>query len=297
MPHQRPIDARLFGHILLDPELQGRHALQGNHFLTTIPYLNEYLNRYFQEKEQKIPKKLEALRVAMESLLQVEEQAIGRVADSGEELALLKNALLERITQLKTGEYLLLPGGWGNNSKNNPGHAMAYQFTQTVTGLEFSIYNAGAGINYHEKTSSKSNELYYPVRTHCIPNNYEPKELKILLKRLMLAQLPNQKRSHNTFNAEFLYRDIDKSLTHLDATQRLVSDELNEELTTAGQISGTCAQRVLHQLLKINFGDLSDYQQFMFQFKMHALRDFTVGKSGSSIAGGKSRPFLQKVKI
>lgn len=281
MPHQGAIDERLFGHILLDPELQGRHDLQGNRFAITIPYLNTYLNHYFKAQKKAITPKFQALCLAMESLVQV-EQAIDRVGGSGEQLALLQDDLFQRITQLKTGEYIILPGGWNNHSDNHHGHAMAYQFTQTSEGLEFSIYNAGAGIHYHEKTSSKSNDRYYPVRTHRITKTDNTKELNILLKRLLLAKLPNQKRSHPILNEKYLYHDIDKSLTHLDATQRLVSQNLSEELTTAGQISGTCAQRVLHQLLKINFGNLSDYQQFMFQFKMHALRDFTAAQSSSS---------------
>ncbi len=283
MPQKIVMDERLFAHILLDPELSGRYDVEGNQFKTTLGYLNQYIDIYFNEQKQAFPEALQKMRQAIKPLLTFEEDI--RIANSVDsvsreaieiqatELNRLENKIVQAIERLKIGQYLLLPGGWANPS--SPGHAMIYTVTKTKEGLLFFIYNSGAGIQYHEKTSSTINERYYPVRMHHIPKGYPPQEMKALVHRLMLAMLPSHLRSPITYDAACLYQDIDRSLIFLEAEPRKARQFISEELTTAGQLSGTCAQRVIHQMLKITFGNLKDYQNFAFQFKRHALREYT----------------------
>jgi hypothetical protein len=283
------MNLRLAGHILLDPELQGRFDVQGNLFETTIGYLNQYLDVYFHKHSQGMPPTIAKMRQAMNSLVLYEKalrlvddetvdvadnkilKGLNAPTDLKKKLELLDETLLHAIERLKTDEYVLIPGGWKNKSG---GHAMIYQFTKTKNGIQFSIYNSGAGIHFHEKTSSRQNERFYPVRSHQIPKNSDPTEFKTFIKRLLLPKLAKHQRSPEVIDETQLYHDIDTSLGYLDASPVLVQRLIPEELTTASQLSGTCAQRVLHQLLKIIFGNLAAYQQFIFAFKMHALREF-----------------------
>jgi len=45
-------------------------------------------------------------------------------------------------------------------------------------------------------------------------------------------------------------------------------------LHTGGQLSGTCSEAVLHQLLKEGFPDEKAYKQFIYKFKRYALDDY-----------------------
>lgn len=297
MPQKIRVDKKLAAHILLDPELQGRLDVQGHFFETTFGYIHQYLETYSKKNEGIYPPQLQKLNQALHAMVKF-EKAIRMIDDptpltdtekkdeflvalskiptknSMGKYELVEETLLKKINMLKTGEYLLLPGGWSNSS--SPGHAMIYQFTKTDKGIKFSIYNSGAGIENHEKTMSTTSVRYYPIRSHHIENPYNIQELKAFIQRLISPQTQTLPRTQKTFNGDILYQDIDKSLIYLDAKPLLESENIPESLTTAGQLTGTCAQRVIHQMFKIHFSNLKDYQDFIFHFKWHALREFTA---------------------
>lgn len=281
MPHV--MDERLFAHILSDPELQGLYELQGHQFLHTVYYLDNYLTTYFQGQNAIVPKQLSYLSQAMHQLVEKEMLINGgyNTSESSlDDLNQLSVRLAQDIETLREGEYLLLPGGWRNDYGH--GHAMVYKFTKTAEGVRFSIHNSGAGLNFHEKISFKEGERYYPVKSWDIAaSQIQEASLSHLLTELILPNLnrhparKNKDKTYITYDASLLYYKIEEKLSFLDAELRLSSNLATEELTTASQISGTCAQRVLHQLLKNCFPTLRDYQRFMFHFKMHALEEFT----------------------
>ncbi len=276
------INISLFAHIELDSELSGRFGVQGNTFSNTFGYLHQYFKTL-----PNMPSQVEKLAAAMDVLV-VRENEIkalrANLADPGMVESLkpyfriprrtLDKFLLKTVTEinaLQPKQDLLLPGGWiGTGS---PGHAMIYQFERNADGeLLFSIYNSGSGIEHHEKTSSKEKELFSPVKTYKLPEPVDQRELQNLIKRLIipkLAPLPFPK----SWDAATIYHLIDASLAFLKA-EHMLQDLKIPGATTAGQMSGTCSQRSIHQMLKINFDTEPEYQRFIFNFKMHALKDF-----------------------
>ncbi len=269
------INTSIFGHILLDSELGGRFGVQGNTFKNTLGYLNQY----FQTLSLR-PVKLDRLAAATEALV-IREDAIHRLDSSHQTTSALAIVCCDFATDIMTsgtGSDFMLPGGWSND--DGSGHGMIYQFQKQPDGsLLFSIYNAGAGREYHEKLSSTSNERFFPVKAYILPAPISSNELSILLSRLILPMLPahpdrNQQSNQKSFDATTLYQNIEKSMPFLNALPVDAAKRLSANVTTAGQISGTCVQRSIHQMLKTNFGTLADYQRFIFDFKLYALSDF-----------------------
>ena len=291
-----PINISLFAHIELDSELSGRFGVQGNTFHNTFGYLNQYFKTLSE-----MPPQVRKLAAAMDALVGREDyiRGIGGGIQSKITANRLDAFTLKTRTEveaLQPNENLLLPGGWlGTDS---PGHAMIYQFEKNASGeLFFSIYNSGSGIEQHNKTSSTEKELYSPVKTYQLPNPVDSIELQCLIKRLVVPQLAadHPARDKRKFDAEMVYNDIGVSLVFLNAS--LVSDDLSaSHVTTASQLSGTCAQRSIHQMLKVNFDTLPAYQRFIFDFKMHALNDFVATHPSPPRSPGITA-FIQKAII
>ncbi|MDA9272252.1 hypothetical protein N9Q05_02605, partial [bacterium] len=266
------VNINLLCHICLDSDTKGRFGVQGNIFSNTFGYLNQYLT-----DNKNLPSHLEKFQSIMSNLV-ANENAILKINDSKDnDLADFANKIKnEIIQQLQSSPEMniMLPGGWRNP---NGGHAMIYQFQKTKEGkLRLSVYNAGAGIDKHERTSFTTTERYYPIKAYDIKQPINEDELSNLISTLVLPQLPPSHpiRKNETYGADKLYDHIARVLPYLKAEPVLATEFLDEKVTTAGQISGTCSQRSIHQLLKINFNDLPNYQRFILDFKMHALRDF-----------------------
>jgi len=282
-----PINISIFAHIELDSELSGRFGVQGNTFSNTFGYLNQYFKML---PESDIPPQVTKLAKAMDALVAREHEIKSLRIKSGiaHVSALMNMSSLydmigghsldkfivktaAEITALQAGEDLLLPGGWVG--MEGPGHAMIYQFEKSADGeLLFSIYNSGAGIDRHEKTSSIEKGLFSPVKTYTIPQPVDATELNHLIKRLIEPQLLPLPEG-DSYDDKTLYQSMDASRVFLHAEHKL-QDLSTLHNTTASQLSGTCAQRSIHQMLKANFESLPKYQRFIFDFKMHALKDF-----------------------
>ncbi len=271
------INASIFGHIMLDSELSGRFGVQGNTFKNTFGYFHYYFesikkNRSRMESMSQINiTRLNTLATAMLKLVEREEEilSLNNTWSTQHKVTLFANKTAYEVMALADGQDLLLPGGWVNR---DGGHAMIYQFHKEPHGTWlFSMYNAGAGIEFHDKQSSTDNERYFPVKSYVLPANTSHTELGILIYRLILPQLPFNPARGTTFcNAPYLYQEIDKSLPFLQAETRLATGTY----TTVGQLSGTCTQRSIHQMLKHQFDTLEEYQQFILEFRLHALHDF-----------------------
>ena len=265
-----PIDLSLFCHIENDPFLAGTVGLEGNQFGRTI----EYMARYCSQLDKSIPE-FKLLQEKMATLQVVENELIAAIPFGVEnpkgKLKQLSHRIAKDVLTLKPDEYYSLPGGW---LSSGDGHAMVYQFKMTEDGLEFYIHNSGAGIQYHEKKSAKDRELYYPVLAYKIPKPVDETKLSDYVNGLLRAQVPSA-RDYNEqrFDEDTLYKEVISRIVFLDGEPKPVAHE-SEHAFTASQQSGTCAQRVLHQLLKESFKDLHEYQQFIYGFKRHALDDY-----------------------
>lgn len=261
------INTSIFAHIMLDSELSGRFGVEGNTFKNTFGYLNQYLKSL-----SNLPPPLEQIAAAMDALV-IRENHIKHI-DNIKKLDAFILKTNQELNELKPNQSLFIPGGW--IGMNVPGHGMIYQFTRKENGeLLFSIYNSGAGIQFHKKTSSAEKELYSPVKTYQLPNSVNQTEMQLFIKRIIVPQLSaaHPVRSDRLFDDEALYHDIEMSLTFMKA--ELMDEDINiEQMGTGSQLSGTCVQRSIHQLIKINFDSLPAYRRFIFDFKMHALQDF-----------------------
>jgi hypothetical protein len=276
-----PIDLSLFSHIENDPFLAGTYHLEGTQFNRTI----EYLARYCSSLDKTIPE-VGAIQKSLLTLVKVEEKLseikkLGhpkRYASPGdknpsEELERLSQDIAKSINRLQTNEEYSLPGGWVPGGGGS-GHAMIYQFRKTSSGLELHIHNSGAGIENHERVSAKDRELYYPVLAYVIPEAVDQDQLAQYIHGLLKAQLPKLRHmKEQSFNEDKLYHEVISRITFLDAKPKPISHE-RKHAFTASQLSGTCAQRSLHQMLKEKFQSLEEYQRFIYGFKYYALNDY-----------------------
>lgn len=269
-----PIDLSLFSHIENDPFLGGTFELEGNQFGRTIGYLTKYCESLGGGAPE-----FKLVHERMQTLLDVETRImeISKLSSSGDpapnKVALnqLSENIAKDVLSLRPGNYFSFPGGWVSRGGS---HAMVYQFKMTEDGLEFYIHNAGAGIQNHERKSAKDRELYYPVLAYKIPAPVDDIKLAQYLSGLLRAQLPGcRSEKDKQFDANKLYKEVIPRIAFLDGKQKPVAHE-SKHAFTASQLSGTCAQRSLHQMLKENFKDLHEYQRFIYAFKRYALDDY-----------------------
>jgi hypothetical protein len=283
-----PIDLSLVAHIINDAHLKGTFKLEGNLFARTARYLDRYIaslpkasrsdallllqNRMSEliANEQRIEEIRCAEHVPSTERPEASEAKIKWAQFSSE----LANTVL---SDEKKGGSVSLPGGWVDLTG---GHAMMYLFKSTDEGLDFYIYNAGAGLQYHARLSSTARELYSPVLVYHVPSPIDKAKLTEFISHLLLAELPTlQDKNSPYFSAERLYEEIFPLIYKVNQHKKNKLKPVSEQpahLRTGGQLSGTCSQAVLHQLLKEGFPSDLAYMQFIYKFKRYALDDYMV---------------------
>lgn len=284
------MDLRLFAQIHDDPFLTGAYDLQGEEFGRAIQYLFQYIDQH------ESPDAVKKLKSTLSYLAEIEKKmSPGKDAiQDPRKLLKLASAMINDLQSLPGGESIAIPGGWNNQS--SPGHGMVYQFTRTEEGLTFAIYNAGSGSEYHEHRSAKDRELFFPIQLYAIPlpkgfDEDTKKRLSYFLRSLMIPRLPSLRKytDDSFFDAKKLYEEVLTQIYFLDA-KLISSDGKGLHTLTGGQLSGTCAVRCLHQMLKSNFSSLEAYQRFIYHFKRYALDDFME----SLLRSGNPRQTTQK---
>lgn len=268
---QGPIDLSLMSHVINGHFLSGTYKLEGNTFKRTLSYLNRYIESLRPEER---PTNMLALQGQMRGLIEHEgsintirslERPPGKIA---------LNAFCSTLAEsLLSRNKLSLPGGW---SSPEGGHSMLYLFDPTATGLDFYIYNAGAGLHYHTRQSTTKRELYSPVLNYHVPYPINQEQLAEFLYRLLLPQLLNlMDPNEPNCDQDLLYKEVFPSIHLLNKNARLMpTGDRPKHRLTAGQLSGNCSQQVLHQLLKESFENHAQYQQFIYKFKRYALDDY-----------------------
>ncbi|WP_367608252.1 DUF3638 domain-containing protein [Legionella sp. W05-934-2] len=289
------ITESLFGHIYNDPFLTGTFRLEGQNFRNTVGLLNQFIE---DEKSSslKLPAEVQGLLEATTTLLDQENEIAKLAASKHDEKA--TQALAKQWFQLiqqtsaEKKDYLLLPGGW----KAKPsGHGIIYQFHREDNGdIIFTINNSGAGIEYHAKRSEADKELYSATLKYRIPKENAANEKDFIPILQELIEANSIVHEKNTIDASFLYERVFGKLDFLDAT---ILEPTPEEFKfyTGGQLSGTCAQRSIHQMLKARFSSVDDYRQFIFRFKAYALEQYmeNMAKEGR-LGETKYHPQIQK---
>lgn len=266
------IDAALFAHIHNDAFLSGTYKLQGNLFTNAISYFNKYFDLLDKNGELITP----AYRELLKNLAYLEpiEQALQTVYVDVDTKPLAEKVAKD-LRDLPEQESLVIPGGWRNR---DGGHAMVYQFTKEADGYIFTVFNAGAGIDYHAKKSTRDKELYNPRKMWSIPTPTTAKkraELEHFIGRLLQARVPASKQNvKKNVDEKALYEGIFPTISYLNGKELDADAGMKEHAYTGGQVSGTCTQRCLHQMLKINSASGADYQHFIFKFKLHSLQEY-----------------------
>ncbi|MDF1678638.1 MAG: DUF3638 domain-containing protein [Legionellaceae bacterium] len=269
------VNASLLAHIGADAESLGS-GYEGNTFQSTTGYLSQYLNTLPPESTTH----LTSLKTQFEALAAREEPLI-TLRHEGFYPPAYKHyidTLSNDIKTLPVGETYLLPGGWQTGSG---GHAMLYRFKKTDKDtLIFEVVQSGAGIGYHEQHSSIEKELYTPLKSFSInlktlaEETFET-ELPLFVERLIRPNLPNHPdHPHSNFSKKTLYEEILPSISFLEGVEFVSDEVLEHDGYTGSQLSGTCAERVIHQLLKFQFESLEAYQQFILNYKIYALNDY-----------------------
>ncbi|OGV25904.1 MAG: hypothetical protein A3F18_03030 [Legionellales bacterium RIFCSPHIGHO2_12_FULL_37_14] len=283
---QRLIDERLFAHINNDAHLKGSVELEGNAFNVTIAYLCEYLNEI-----QGLSPEITQLQQDFKNIAKV-EQELAEITKK-DQLQAKTGEIVAKILNLAPNQFLLLPGGW--QSKTN-GHAMVYQISKDASGdILFQIINTGGGLEHHGKTSTTDKELYNPVVTYCIPYaKANKKDFCCILEQILQLQI-YALHKQDSFFSDVLYKDILQQFSHLDGELVESPQDENQAYYTQGQFSGTCAERVLHHLIKSRFKDVDDYKRFIYDFKVRSLDDyFTKLKESGEINNVERLTVIEK---
>lgn len=270
------INANLFGHIENDASLTGTYGLEGTSFTHTVQYLKQYLDKLTKEGKA-FPAAYSSLLEKTKYLMQV-QQYLDEIEIGARAFADVNNlvhSIITKMKQLAVDEQLLLPGGWYSTSD---GHTMIYEIQRTKDGFLFKAYNSGDGIRYHFKKSSRHKELYNPIKAWHIPLPQTPKdanELELFFTRLLKANLPPPKGTQKKpIDARVLYEELLASISYIGGKETEEGTKIVPHGYTGGQLSGTCAQRSIHQMLKLCTEKEEEYQRFIFDFKQHALFDY-----------------------
>ncbi|MFY7697633.1 MAG: DUF3638 domain-containing protein [Legionella sp.] len=268
------IDEKLFGHINGDAYLAGSYGLEGNTFKTTILYLTQFITG---STNLKLHSELIDGLQQMSKRLSHYESLISAIKTSDDVLKFAIEVLRD-VQTTKPFIKIYMPGGWKNKSN---GHALLYEFYQDNEGnLFFTVINSGAGLLHHRRQSSLTEELYDPFLCYRIPQyNAILHDLGLFIADLiypMTIEL-NGEAKKISYDEDYLYLRVFPKIHYVKGELVKDPNRKAEYLHTAGQLSGTCTQRVLHQLLKSYFSSEQDYRLFMYRFKTHALYDYVNG--------------------
>ena len=302
-----PMTEKLFAHIHLDAKLLGT-TLQGIVMSTTSKYTLECMKLYLKVHEKELddtePKQNSELKSLKDTINRFE--ILADLTDAFEEATIQGRISVQRtrydekgkrreIEDKITSEYvdkilkkfsdtdsILMPGGW---SAGTGGHAMVYGLERTEGGkLIFSIYNSGAGINFHEMRETERKRRYNPELQIEI-SNVAPFNLKAFLESIMQAGMkPFWEREG--WDEEKQYEAI---LKNIPANAKVLPARRDAKFIDP-QISGTCAWKVMTTIFKnslpVKPNNLRDNIRIFI--KTQALIDYFTVKSANHELGNES---------
>ena len=271
-------DIKFVANICLTHEISGRFDLQCIDFAESIDYFNKYVQKNSS---------LQRLHPVIKDLNKVMKEIIGYKGLIGGLYSLdsLIDSLFDKINKLPTQTFCLLPGGWISNYAEHA-NCMLYQFTKKDDGsVVFRIYNSGDGLEYHEHTSSESNELYASIKTYTIDNCSNSIGFKALIKNLIFPLTQPE------WDECELYRHIDDSLHFLNA--RLQPQDLTDpRIMTAHGLANTSSQNILLQFLKTQCANISEYNKTILDYKLFSIENYL--KNNKSYRSATDTALLNK---
>lgn len=285
------ISDKLFAHINNDAFLIGSRTLEGADFRNTVGYLLSYVKKLknkqihmnhaddIQENMDALILRLEYLNKNANKILSIRQKLEDMTLSDIENDTAFKaynqeiaGDILKLLSQPNQTDSLMIPGGWQNAMG---GHAMIYEFKRDTNGdLIFIIHNTGAGLNHHNKVQQQDKERFCPIKVYRIPKEKVSKDkLSWFVGELSKPTL--QIKNDRGFSADRLYKDVFPLMAYLDGTLENPTLHTKQESYITGQRSGTCAEKVLHQIVDSTFENKKDYKRFIYDFKRYALEEYT----------------------
>lgn len=292
------LDLNLFAHIHNDARIMGTF-LQGQYFKNTSSYALSVM-KYLETNDCGIPPlkrkkiletlynveenfsdlgKFENLSEKARNALKTLSQNTNYNFDEAAQQKIIHHTVVKEIilTFLKNGS-VLIPGGW-TGIEGKSGHAMCYKLEKQNDGsILFLIYNTGAGIEHHQKRS-KSKEKYIPVKAFRIPPQVSGREFELeqFVTQLLVPNItpilatPYRDNKNLIYDADRVYHENIAKVAFLGGQE--IDPSPYCKTTTQGQLSGTCAMRVLMPLLH---GEMQGevFQEFLYQFRLQSIIDF-----------------------
>ncbi len=265
MPAQeQEIDLKLFAHIFNDPHLQGTQDLEGQPYLHAMRFFLKYLETRTEPHLKKLTEKFKKL---------IEYQVEIRSLKNEQDLSNFAKKIQKDITGLTPlTDSIVIPGGWIGIS----GHAMLYEFKKDALGnLVFLIHNTGAGIEHHQQIESLDKPRCSSVKAYIIPKESlgNPDELLCGFIKQIIRPMQNLQISHDS---DELYLEIFPQIIFLNGQEcdPIAQNHIRREQATAGQITGTCTQKVLKQMSELSFPDKKSYKRFIYDFEKFALEQY-----------------------
>jgi hypothetical protein len=265
---------KLFAQIENDAHLSGTFDLEGVDFAYATQELQQYL-LYRKNYGKSFPAIYSEISRDLDYLVSINnqlKQITGK--NTPAQINSLGAKVAEDFLNLELEEKRLIPGGW--TKEDGGGHRMIYQVTRKADGYHFTAINAGAGLRFHQKKSALHKELYNPTKTWHFPapaTEAEKAEIGFFIGRLLLVKTtPDSNYQKKPTNAESLYKEILPSISHIGGKE-IETDPLPEHAYTSGQLTGTCTQRCIHQMLKVNSSE-QDYLNFIFDYKHYKLVNY-----------------------
>lgn len=266
-----PISTRMHAQINIDHKLRGTH-LEGSELNETLTYSASMLHRILDRKLLDIsdPEKLtiQSLHFQLQGALELDKliheallkgfqlekptknQSFAEEKEFNKKNNQEKKAIIVELSnkiwnKFKTNESkgiseIAIPGGWRAFPH---GHAMLYKIKRLSNGdIEFSIFNSGAGSQFHPPKNTKRKKRSSPTLKCIIPKGQETSAISLIQNIMGPLLMPIWDKKN--FEAHQLYKKI------LECVPQIIADHSYMIMAISGQRSGTCAWKVIGPLLK-----------------------------------------------
>lgn len=285
------LTAKLFAHIQNDAHLIGTRVLEGSGFEMTIESLLTYVKACKEGEatgctatiEDHIAPLLQKLKLLKQNAialktLNVSECTAAQISMRADYIECTQS-FCKQIDALASStpegpESVLIPGGW--QDKEGKGHAVVYEFNQEENGdLIFIIHNSGAGLEYHQRIQDGSKERFCPIKVYRIPKTQlKDEKLNWFIGELLkpTLKLSNEKE----YTAQRLYHEVITKIAYLKGELIDAFQFTEQSKHTAGQRSGTCAEKSLHQMLEHALPNKKIYKQFIYGYKRYVLEQYIM---------------------
>lgn len=267
-----PLDIKMFAHVFGDSFIINSD-LEGNHIQNTVHYLIQIIT-YCNHGN--------GLDSLLKDFHEIHEwatliKAIDQAATGAKEKK-LSSLSFEVSKNLKSKGRVVLPGGW--RSGYTSGHVMIYEIEKEPSGFyKFSIFNSGAGLNYHAKASRQRAMKVCPLFSL---SKIEPATIETpdFFSQLLGLQIKFG-REDDQVNQE----DIYQLLFYLfpEAVIDDYSSTTHDKLMSA-QTAGVCSYESLIAYMRIKL-PLKQFLQLKFSIRFTTLGLWYLGLQSGKNSG------------